>query len=84
MSPRAILRVARAGHLPSLGLTGSYSRNVDNEWVGRDPATQEALASAELLNRGWSVGIELSVPLFQGFAVQSGRRQAGYNLRAGR
>jgi len=76
------LRVARAGHLPSLGLTGSYSRNVDNEWVGRDPATQEALASAELLNRGWSVGIELSVPLFQGFAVQSGRRQAGYNLRA--
>ncbi|AKS41026.1 TolC family outer membrane protein [Wenzhouxiangella marina] len=81
-SAQADLRVARAGHLPTLGLTGGYTRRVDNEWVGRDPITQEALASAELQVDGWSVGLELSVPLFQGFAVQSQRRQAGYNLRA--
>ena len=78
----ADLRVARAGHLPTLALTGGYSRNVDNEWVGRDPLTQEALASAELRNQGWNVGLNLSVPLFQGFAVQSRRRQAGFSLRA--
>ncbi|MEN1727030.1 MAG: TolC family protein, partial [Pseudomonadota bacterium] len=45
---RADLRVARAGHLPTLGLTGSYSRSVNNEFVGRDPATQAPLNSAEL------------------------------------
>ncbi len=79
---KADLRVARAGHFPTLDLTGSYTRNVDNEWVGRDPVTQEALASAELVNRGWQVGLNLNVPLFQGLAVQSRRRQAGFSLRA--
>lgn len=78
----ADLRVARAGHLPTLALTGSYNRNVNNEWVGRDPLTQEALASAELRNDGWQVGLNLSVPIFQGFAVQSRRRQAGFSLSA--
>ena len=79
---QADLRVARAGHFPTLDLTGSYNRNVDNEWVGLDPVTQEVLASAELMNRGWQVGLNLNVPLFQGFAVQSRRRQAGFSLRA--
>ncbi len=78
----ADLRVARAGHLPTLALTGGYSRNVDNEWTGPDPLTQEERASAELRNQGWNVGLNLSVPLFQGFAVQSRRRQAGFSLRA--
>ncbi|OAB57077.1 hypothetical protein AY599_21075 [Leptolyngbya valderiana BDU 20041] len=79
---RADLRVARAGHLPTLGLTGSYSRSVNNEFVGRDPATQEVLASAELSVDGWSVGVQLDVPIFAGFATQAQRRQAGSNLRA--
>ncbi len=78
----ADLRVARAGHFPTLSLTGGYSRSVDNEWVGRDPLTQEILASAELRNQGWNVGLNLNVPIFQGFAVQSRRRQAGFSLRA--
>ncbi len=76
------VRLARAGHLPTLALSGSYSRNVNNEFVGRDPATQEALASAELINQGWQVGVTLDIPLFQGFAVQSRRREAGYSLNA--
>lgn len=78
----ADLRIARAGHFPTLDLTGGYNRFINNEWVGRDPETQQALASAELRNTGWQVGVELSVPIFQGFAVQSRRRQAGYSLRA--
>ncbi len=78
----ADLRIARAGHYPTLDLTGGYSRFVNNEWVGRDPVTQEALASAELRNTGWEIGLNLNVPIFQGFAVQSRRRQAGYSLRA--
>lgn len=78
----ADLRIARAGHLPTLDLTGGYSRNVDNEWVGRDPETQEPLSSAELRNQGWRVDLTLNVPLFQGFAVQSQRRQAGHSLNA--
>ncbi len=78
----ADVRVARAGHLPSLNLVGTWSRNADNEFVGRDPATQQPLTSAELINQGWQVGVNLNVPLFQGFAVQSRRRQAGYFLGA--
>src|SRR6056297_1078648 len=76
------LRIARAGHLPSLGLNASYSRNVNNEFVGRDPATQEPLGSAELSIDGWSVGVQLDVPIFRGFATQAQRRQAGSSLRA--
>ncbi|MFW5926628.1 MAG: TolC family outer membrane protein, partial [Wenzhouxiangella sp.] len=78
----ADLRIARAGHLPTVDLTGGYNVNIDNEWVGRDPQTQEPLGSAELENEGWRVDLSLSVPLFQGFAVQSRRRQAGHSLNA--
>jgi outer membrane protein len=79
---QAELRIARAGHLPSLGLNASFSRNVNNEFVGRDPATQEPLGSAELSIDGWSVGVQLDVPIFRGFATQAQRRQAGSSLRA--
>ncbi len=79
---QADLRVARAGHLPTLDLTGSYNRNVDNEWIGGGQESLETLVSAEQLNRGWQVGLELNIPLFQGLAVQSRRRQAGFSLRA--
>jgi len=79
---RADLRVARSGHLPTLAFTGSYTRNVNNEFVGRDPATQQPLGSAELSIDGWSVGLQLDVPIFQGFATQAQRRQAGSSLRA--
>lgn len=79
---QADLRVARAGHLPTLGLEANYSNFSDNEWVGRDPVTQQPIASATLENTGWEVGLTLDVPIFSGFATQSRRRQAGYSLRA--
>ncbi|QKK01870.1 MAG: TolC family outer membrane protein [Pseudomonadota bacterium] len=79
---QADVRIARAGHLPTLELSGGYSRFINNEWIGRDPATQQPITSAELENTGWNLGVTLSVPLFQGFAVQSRRRQAGFSLSA--
>lgn len=78
----ADLRIARAGHMPTLDLTGGYNRNVNNEAIGRDPVTQEPLISSELINQGWNVNLTFRVPIFQGFAVQSRRRQAGLLLSA--
>ena len=79
---QADLRIARAGHLPTLGLEASYNDFTDNEFVGRDPATQQPLGSATLENQSWEVGITLNIPIFSGFATQSRRHQAGYSLRA--
>lgn len=79
---QADLRIARAGHLPTLGLEAGYSDFTNNEFVGRDPATQEPIASGTLGNTGWDVGVTLNVPIFSGFATQSQRHQAGFSLRA--
>lgn len=78
----ADLRIARAGHLPRLDLTAGYNNSRNNKWVGRDPITQQPVVSAALENTGWDVGLQLSVPVFSGFAVQSRRQQAGYMVRA--
>ncbi|RFF32121.1 TolC family outer membrane protein [Wenzhouxiangella sediminis] len=79
---QADLRIARAGHLPTLGLEAGYTDFTNNEFVGRDPVTQAPVASGTLGNDGWEVGITLNVPIFSGFATQSRRQQAGYSLRA--
>jgi len=77
----ADVRIARAGHLPSLGLTGSYSRNQNNEFVLRDPETQAQIGTTTFRTDGWQLGVTLNVPIFEGFATQSRRRQAGDALR---
>jgi len=77
----ADLRIARAGHLPSLGLTGSISRNENNEFVARNPETQAPIGTTTFQTDGWQVGLVLNVPIFEGFATQSRRRQAGESLR---
>lgn len=79
---RADLRIARAGHLPTLSLSGRYSRNVNNELFDTNPDTQELVGPFSLVNEGWNLGLQLNVPIFQGFATQARRRQAGSNLRA--
>ena len=78
---RADLRIARAGHLPSLGVSGSYSRNVNNEFTARDPETQAPIGITQFETEGWQAQVTLNVPIFQGFATQSRRRQAGYSLQ---
>lgn len=77
----ADLRIARAGHLPTLGLSGSYSRNQNNEFTLRDPQTQAPIGTTTFRNDGWQLGLTLSVPIFEGFATESRRRQAGEGLR---
>lgn len=78
---RADLRIARAGHLPSLGVSGSYSRNVDNEFTARDPQTQVPIGITSFQTDGWQAQVTLNIPIFQGFATQSRRRQAGFVLQ---
>ena len=78
---RADLRIARAGHLTSLGLSGSYSRNVNNEFTARDPQTQAPIGITSFQTDGWQAQVTLNIPIFQGFATQSRRRQAGFVLQ---
>ena len=78
---RADLRIARAGHLPSLNLSGSYSRNINNEFTARDPETQAPIGITSFETNGWQAQLTLNVPIFQGFATNSRRRQAGYSLQ---
>lgn len=55
---------ARAGHLPTLALTGSYTKgHVD---IDTDPTAH--LAGT---NTNKSIGVTLSIPLFSGFATQN-------------
>ncbi|NKI33563.1 TolC family outer membrane protein [Wenzhouxiangella sp. XN79A] len=77
----ADLRIARSGHLPSLDLVGSYNRNVNNEFVLRDDF-QDEIGTVEFQSDTWQVGLELSIPIFSGFAVQSQTRQARVNREA--
>ena len=55
---------ARAGHLPTLNATAGYNRN---------HATNGS--SGETLGKGWSVGLNLSIPIYQGGGVQSRVRE---------
>ncbi len=57
-----------AGHMPSLSLSGKYDNGFDNSF---DP-TQE--------NK--SIGLTLTVPIFQGFAVSSQVKQAQFDYVA--
>ena len=69
------LRIANAGHLPTLDLTAGYSIFTDNE---RRQISDfgEILEITTLENTGWSLGLELNVPIFQGLGVRSRARQA--------
>lgn len=67
---KASIEIERSGHLPNLDLQAGYdvSRS-DAQYSGTDSET------------GF-VGLSLSVPIFQGGAVTSRTREAGYKYRA--
>ncbi len=68
-SANADIQTARSGHLPSLYLGAGYS---DSKVIsGNDFST-----SGSDGNRGGSIGLTLSVPIFSGGATQSRVRQA--------
>ena len=72
---------ARAGHLPSLGLTASYS---DGDGYGTNDIFAPVVNNTNFDNASDStrVGVTLTVPIFAGGATQSVVRQAIYNRDA--
>ena len=66
---RSNVKVKQSGHLPSLDLVGSHSRNRYVDSLSSDTNNS-------------SIGIQLTVPLFAGGAVNSQTRQARYDLEA--
>ena len=76
----ATVRLNRSGHFPTLDLVGSYSHYTDNEFVFR-PRPDEEIRT-DLTNEGTRIGLQLSVPIYQGGVVSSRTRQARYLLNA--
>lgn len=75
----ADVRIARSGHLPTLDLTGSLNRNVNNRQTLTVGEQFQTLTTSEVDT--WQVQLQLNVPIFSGLAVQSQSRQARANRR---
>ncbi|GAB2896998.1 TolC family outer membrane protein [Uliginosibacterium flavum] len=56
----------RAGHLPTVDAVGTYSRNHSGNGSNNTPSQ----------SRNWTVGVQASLPLFQGGATQSKVRES--------
>ena len=62
------VKTARAGHYPTLGLQASYGKAI--------PGLYDNPAFTGANNANTSVGVTLNIPIFAGFATQSGVRTA--------
>ncbi|QSX34308.1 outer membrane channel protein TolC [Shewanella avicenniae] len=62
------IRLQKTGHLPSLSFNASYSKGLDQETDG--------VSQPDFDNS--SVGLTMSIPIFEGFAVTSRIKQAKY------
>jgi outer membrane protein len=72
------ITVARAGHLPTLYFNGSYGKTTtwgDSTFTSSNPPFSSTFPLGSE-NRGPTLGITLSVPIFSGGATQSRVRQA--------
>jgi len=74
-------RLQRSGHFPTLDLLGSYSSASDNEYTLRDNF-QNPIGTTDLTNKGSRIGLQLTVPIYQGGVITSRTRQARYLLNA--
>jgi len=77
----ATVRLQRSGHYPTLDLTASISRFTNNEFIIRDDF-QNPIATTDLSNDDKRIGLQLTVPIYQGGVVSSRTRQARYTLNA--
>ncbi len=77
----ATVRLQRSGHYPSLDLVASYSSFTNNEFIIRDDF-QNPIAAVDLTNDDQRIGLQLSVPIYQGGVVSSRTRQARHTLNA--
>jgi outer membrane protein len=69
---------ARSGHLPTIGASIGYD---DSASWGSSRSLGISTPS-DGFSHGTSIGVSLSIPIFEGFATQSGVRQAIYNRDA--
>lgn len=79
-SAEANIETARAGHWPTLYLSGGYDRSKttgDRTFAGSFGGTRFSSTNPiDSESRGPSIGLTLSVPIFSGGAIQSRVRQA--------
>ena len=73
--------LARSGYYPSLDLVASRSRFINNEFLLRNDQ-QQPIGTVELQSDDTSIGLQLSVPIFNGGRTTFQTRQAGYLMRA--
>jgi outer membrane protein len=77
----ANMRLARAGHFPTLDLVGSYNQFSDNKYTYTDPITGLQRNGA-LEADDSQLAVTLQIPIYQGGRVSAQTRQARYLLDA--
>ena len=77
----ANVRLQRSGHYPTLDLVGSLSQFTNNKSALRGDAG-EILATTDVVNDDKRIGLQLSVPIYQGGLITSRTRQSRYLLNA--
>jgi len=75
------VRLQRSGHYPRLDLVASSNHFTNNKRTFTN-LTGENFATGEVRNDDHQVGLQLSVPIYQGGVVTSRTRQARYLLNA--
>ena len=73
---RKTLRARKSDHLPTIDFTGSFNHNVTA------PITQAGIQVGGGAFDQTSLGLAINIPLYQGGALSSRRRQAQYNVIA--
>jgi outer membrane protein len=77
----ASVRLQRSGHFPTLDLVGSVSQFTNNKSALRSDAGK-ILATTDVVNDDMRIGLQLTVPIYQGGVVSSRTRQARSTLNA--
>ena len=77
----ASMRLQRSGHYPTLDLVGSYTNFTNNEFLLTDDF-QNPIGTTDLTNEDLRIGLQLTVPIYQGGVVSSRTRQARHILNA--
>lgn len=75
------VKLQRSGHYPTLDLIGRYTNFTNNNYTLTDDF-QNPIANAEITSEDTQIGLQLSVPIYQGGVVSSRTRQARYLLNA--
>lgn len=77
----ATMRLQRSGHYPTLDLVGSISQFSNNKSAFRSDEGK-ILATSDVVSDDKRIGLQLSVPIYQGGLISSRTRQARYLLNA--